>query len=57
MTFPKKQEDQTQQVPVPQEETSIYGGQQPIQQKPQIWQQPIQRQQDMRPVQQQVSGY
>jgi len=48
-----------QQIQLPQQPTSSYGGQQQIQlpqQKPQIWQQPMQRQQDIRPVQQ-SSGY
>jgi hypothetical protein len=50
------QEDQKQEIPqeTPRP-TSGYGFQQPIQ-KPQIWQQPIQRQQDFRPTQQ-SSGY
>jgi len=50
------QEDQKQEIPQEtQRPTSSYGFQQPIQ-KPQIWQQPIQRQQDIRPTQQ-SSGY
>jgi hypothetical protein len=40
------------------QQTSSYGSQQPqIMPKPQIWQQPIQSQQDIRPTQQQSSGY
>jgi hypothetical protein len=50
------QEDQKQEIPqeTPRP-TSGYGFQQPMP-KPQIWQQPIQRQQDFRPTQQ-SSGY
>jgi hypothetical protein len=48
MQFPKQ--DQT---PVPQQPTSNYG----TPQKPPMWQQPMQPQQDIRPVQQPVSGY
>jgi hypothetical protein len=63
-----QQEDQSQTLQVPQSQTSPYGIQQQIQlpqrptqipqQRPQMWQQPMQRQSDLRPVpQSQSSGY
>jgi hypothetical protein len=60
--FPQQQQQQdlTPQFQAPQQPTTSYGAQPQIQlpqAKPQIWQQPMQRQQDIRPVQQQPSGY
>jgi hypothetical protein len=52
-----QQQDQSEQIQVPQQlPTPSYGSQQSIL-RPQMWQQPIQRQQDIRPIQQQSSGY
>jgi hypothetical protein len=52
-----QQQDQPEQIQLPQQlPTTSYGSQQSIP-RPQMWQQPIQRQQDIRPVQQQSSGY